>query len=155
MEDKGLGPAFSGPLYLVLLFSAIVVSYSLSQQRDFSHSNFTPPQVIGISDVNASDTLQVIDIKAGVLNQKVFGCVNGRFNFWGEITSNGAGTILYNWEGDRASMSVPLIFETAETKYISTDWQVYGAGKRQLKLHVFSPNNISSPQIPFELECKV
>ncbi len=155
MEDKGLGPAFSGPLYLVLLFSAIVVSYSLSQQRDFSHSNFTPPQVIGISEVNTSDTLQVIDIKAGVLVQKVPGCIEGRFNFWGEITSNGPGTILYNWEADLASMSVPLTFETAETKHVSTDWQVYGEGKRQLKLHVFSPNNISSPQIPFELECKV
>ena len=154
MEGEGLGPAFRGPLYLVLIASFTAISLSFFFQNDFSRYEFTPPEVIGISDVEASDTLHIVKVDAGVLNQKVTGCIKGQFNFWGEITSDGGGTILYNWEGDRASMSTPLTFDTAETKRVETFWQVFGVGKRQVKLHVFSPNNISSPYFSFELECK-
>lgn len=155
MGNRGLGPAFSGPLYLVLLFSTIAISYFLVSFKGYNYYDLTPPQVIGVSDVNASDTLHVTNVAAGVWNQKVSGCAIGQFGLWGEITSNGPGVVLYNWEGmDGASESIPLTFDTAETKYVDTSWQVYGAGTREVKLHVSSPNNIASTEIPFELECK-
>ncbi|MDP1710066.1 MAG: hypothetical protein Q8L28_00395 [bacterium] len=154
-SEERLDPSIRGPLYFVLLVSTILVSYFLGRYQNFNYPEITSPQVIGVSDVSASDTFQITKVTAKVDSPREFGCLYKQFNFWGEITSNGPGTASYEWEGEsNSSMAVLLTFDTAETKYISTGWQVYKPGKRWVRLHVYSPNNIASSEVSFELECR-
>lgn len=74
------------------------------------------------------------------------------FNFTGKITSNAAGTATYRWERSDGvfSSAASLTFAAAETKTMTTSWQV-PCGTYWMKLHITAPNDISSDQVSFKL----
>lgn len=152
------GPTIArGPLYFVLLFSAVVVSYFIGKSQVPYQPQSPSEKVFGVSTVSAAPSaFEVTNVEAIVDSPQKFGCIYGQFNFTGKITSSGPGLVTYTWEGNDNSLTTPIVlaFENSETKEVTTSWQVYGAGPRWIKLHVYSPNEVSSEQIPFELTCR-
>lgn len=152
--ERRAGPAITG-LYLVLLISSILISYFIGKSQVFSNPLSSTPKVFGISDVDASDSFQVTDVSATTDSPLEYGCFYKQFNFGGKITTNGPGSVTYKWESSNNSFVSPIVltFDSAGTKYVSTDWQVYGPGARWIKLHVYGPNDVTSSEVPFELKC--
>lgn len=79
------------------------------------------------------------------------------FNFSGTITTNLAGTVNFKWErSDGASgISQSLVFDSAGSKTVTTSWQLSNdePPTKWEKLHVLSPNDISSNEATFTLNC--
>jgi len=81
------------------------------------------------------------------------------FNFSGTITTNGAGTVTYQW--DRSDHPTPPIqtitFSGAGSQTVTTSWS-YGTGSGTTdnsweKLHVLTPNVVISNQADVQLKC--
>ena len=155
MDEGGLGPAAFGPLYAVLVASFLIVTFFIGKYQISNYYNrSSSPQVIGVSDAVASGGVRVLAAAVKPEFQKENGCFYKQFKFTGEITADGPGIVLYEWEGEEnASMSVPLTFDGKGTKEVSTSWQVYGGGVRTINLHVYGANEVISPKVTFELEC--
>ncbi len=77
------------------------------------------------------------------------------FDFSGQITANGAGTVTYRWlRSDGATApEQTLDFDSAGTKTVDTSWSLSAEGNHWQRLQILSPNNITSNQAEFALEC--
>jgi hypothetical protein len=71
------------------------------------------------------------------------------------ITVNGPGTVTYRWErSDGNSEPMETVnFASAGSQTVNSLWQVNSSGSYWVRVHVFSPNEISSNQASFTLTC--
>ncbi|HLY28246.1 MAG TPA: hypothetical protein VKQ72_18005 [Aggregatilineales bacterium] len=84
------------------------------------------------------------------------GCPTGTrtYNFSGNITANGAGTVTYKWErsdGASSSSLSTLIFGGPGTQNVPSgeSWQLGASGTFWERIHVISPNSLYSNQATF------
>jgi Tol biopolymer transport system component len=98
------------------------------------------PAVFAVTGVNAS---------VNPNNSAV--CPSDKFTFTGQITSNAAGTVTYRWErSDGAHGPDQTInFGGPGSQTVTTQWQLGAGGTFWEKVHVTSPNDISSNQATF------
>lgn len=79
------------------------------------------------------------------------------FNFTANITTNAAGTVTYKWErSDGATGATEnLVFDSAQTKTVETTWNIENDEPPQKweRVHILTPNDISSNQATFTLNC--
>lgn len=77
------------------------------------------------------------------------------FNFSATITTNAAGTVTYKWErSDGATGSTQSeSFAAAESKTVTTTWAIGAAGTHWERVHVLTPNDLTSNQATFTLTC--
>lgn len=79
------------------------------------------------------------------------------FNFTANITTNAAGSVTYKWErSDGASGTTEtLVFTGAQTKTVETTWSIGNdePPSKWEKVHILTPNDISSNQATFTLNC--
>jgi hypothetical protein len=69
----------------------------------------------------------------------------GAFHIIANITTNGAGKVTYKWvrsdgAADTASHA-PLVFTSAGTQAVSTDWSVSASGAHWIDLYIDAPNH--------------
>ena len=76
------------------------------------------------------------------------------FNFAGQITTNGAGTVTYVWERDGTSgPNQNLVFAAASTQQVTDAWNTSAAGTHGDRVRIVSPNALFSNQPTFTLSC--
>lgn len=152
MEGEALDHSLLSPLFIFFLIGAVVASYLFGRFQ--SVNQFIIQSKVESATVE-SDKFQVTNIKAEVNPKNINSCLYGTFHLKGFLTSNKGGVATYKWEGSENSTLSPttITFEKAETKQIETDWQVFGPGERNVKLHILQPNNISSSELKFNLSC--
>jgi len=78
-----------------------------------------------------------------------------RFTFTGTITTDGPGIVTYQWErSDGVSSPVEILDAPAAGDHtVSATWDLSAAGTHWELLHVLMPNDISSGQAEFTLNC--
>ena len=86
------------------------------------------------------------------------------FLFSGAITTNGPGTVTYNWEFSdyNKTATQTLTFTSAGTQSISTDWNLGKDGKTPggnpykgwARITIVQPNNQVFPRVPFNFTCQ-
>jgi hypothetical protein len=86
------------------------------------------------------------------------------FQFTGSISTNGPGTVIYNWEfsDNSKTNNQTLTFKSAETQTISTDWNLGTGGKTPgsnpykgwARVTIVQPNNQVFTRTSFNFECK-
>jgi hypothetical protein len=71
------------------------------------------------------------------------GC--GNFQIEADITTNGAGTVTYNWvcsDGATDNASHPdLVFNSAGTKSVTTSWATNASGDKWMDIYIDQPNH--------------
>lgn len=77
------------------------------------------------------------------------------FDATGTITANGAGTVNYRWDKSDGTFgsTQSVVFNGAETKTVTSNWNLSSAGDRWFKLHVLTPMDKVSDQANFTLSC--
>lgn len=69
----------------------------------------------------------------------------GNFQITANITTNGAGTVTYNWvrsDGATDTENHPdLIFDSAGTKSVSTTWSTTASGDKWMDIYIDKPNH--------------
>ncbi len=80
------------------------------------------------------------------------------FTFSGNITANGAGTATYRWERSDSvyGSTQPITFTGPETKVVTSTWSIGAPGfvyNEWEKVHVLSPNDLTSNLATFSLTC--
>ena len=114
-----------------------------SNQATFTNSCGTTPVVVTATTASVSPSTYS-------------GACPGTFNFSGNITTNGAGTVTYRWErSDGATAPTQtLTFNAAGTQpAAATSWQLGATGAFWERVHVLTPNDISSNQATFTNSC--
>lgn len=131
----------------------MVSSYLFGRFQNASQAFLPEARVQGAS--TTSEEFQVSDIKLRAEPNKGTGCLYNTFHLTGLVTGAGKGVATYKWEGSKNSTLSPIILEFGEagTKIVETDWQVFGAGTQTVKLHILSPNDISSPETTLKPTC--
>lgn len=78
-----------------------------------------------------------------------------KFNFTGVIVANAAGTATYQWErSDGASTPIKtVVFDAAGSKTVTDTWMMATGGTHWEKVHVLTPNDISSNKAIFIMVC--
>jgi hypothetical protein len=88
---------------------------------------------------------------------KYYSCSPTTFNFSTTITTNAAGTVSYQWLRSDGSTGATksLVFDAAGSKTTTASWASVPADNytRWMKLHVLTPNDISSNQASFTISC--
>ncbi len=71
------------------------------------------------------------------------------------ITVNGAGTVSYRWEDSEGGIKPTenIYFSSAGSQSVGTWWPIGLSGTFWVRLHVLSPNDTSSNQASFTLNC--
>ncbi|HEX7364673.1 MAG TPA: hypothetical protein VF366_05865 [Dehalococcoidia bacterium] len=71
------------------------------------------------------------------------------------ITVNGAGTVSYRWEDSEGGIKPTenIYFSSAGSQSVGTWWPIGLSGTFWIRLHVLSPNDTSSNQASFTLNC--
>ncbi len=77
------------------------------------------------------------------------------FVFSSIITTNGPGTIRYQWErsDSTASPAQTLAFASAGTQAVTTQWNLGASTTGWARLHILSPNDLTSNNAAFTLAC--
>lgn len=93
-----------------------------------------------------------VDIKVGgsgafavtSVNLSVSGAC-GNFEIKADITTNGAGTVTYNWvrsDGATDNATHPdLVFDSAGTKSVTTSWATDASGAKWMDIYINKPNH--------------
>lgn len=78
-----------------------------------------------------------------------------QFNFTGFITTNGAGSVTYRWEGSDGSIGTTQtkIFNAPGTQSVTFPWKPTGSGAFWQRLRVLTPNDAVSNQAEFTQTC--
>lgn len=98
---------------------------------------------------------EVTAVQASVAPSNFVGTCPKEFNFSAQITVNGAGTVVYRWErSDNASSSEESVnFSSSGTKTVNTSWSLSSDGTYWQRLHIISPNDMTSNQATLTLDC--
>ena len=77
------------------------------------------------------------------------------FNFSGVITANGAGNVTYKWERSDGAQgpTESVTFTGAASQSVSTTWNLSNPGTKWERLHILTPNDLTSNQATFTLSC--
>ncbi len=98
---------------------------------------------------------EVTELQVSVSPTSHTGSCPQEFNFTGQITVIGTGTVTYVWErSDGADVSEEsLVFDSPGTKTVNTSWSLSADGERWRRLRILSPNEVTSNQATFSLDC--
>lgn len=102
------------------------------------------------------EDLAVTSVTASVSPATFSGPCPHTINFSGQIAANGPGEVTYRWERSNGNMGPikSVTFDTAGTKTVtSANWELTQSGTYWAKLHVLTPNAMSSTQAKFTLNC--
>jgi len=106
----------------------------------------------------ACQSAQISAVTLSLDNPASYVCGMNNFTFSGSITATKPGTVEYRWERSDGAVSATqkLEFKSAETQKLSYTWSLGGNFDGYLRLHVLSPNDItSSPAIvSFKQSCQ-
>jgi len=104
--------------------------------------------------ISCSNTSLVTGVVVSVDPNSYTGVCPKAINFWATITANGPGTITYQWErSDGAIAPVQSItFPSTGAQMVSTTW-TRGGGTGWQRLHILTPNDVTSNQIDFTVNC--
>jgi len=77
------------------------------------------------------------------------------FTFHAAITANGPGTVTYRWERSDGGYSEPqsVTFSEANVKTVTSQWELSASSSGWHRIHVLTPNNISSDPVHYTLNC--
>lgn len=105
-----------------------------------------------------STPFQVTSVVASVSPPTFQGTCPYTFNFTAAITTNGAGTVEYQWRRDDLSAPVKqsLVFASAGTQNVQTTWSLGAPDKNYTlweRVEILSPNALISNQATFSLYC--
>ncbi len=80
---------------------------------------------------------------------------NNTFGSIGVISTNGAGTVTYQWERSDGTVlpAQTLTFTQAETRNVNTTWNPTGTASGWMRLRILSPNSFVSNQITVAAQC--
>lgn len=81
-----------------------------------------------------------------------------RFTFTGQITTNGAGTVDFQWERSDGATIAPqtLSFGSAGTQTVTATWDISSGVHTNLwmRIQILSPNSMTSNQATFSVTCQ-
>ena len=99
---------------------------------------------------------EVTNIQISVDPTSYTGICSKDFTFSAQITVIGSGTVTYKWErSDGADVAEETIdFASPGTQSVNTTWSIGGDGTYWQQLHVLSPNDVTSDQASFTVDCK-
>ncbi len=97
----------------------------------------------------------VSDVQASVAPTSFTGACAKQFDFTGQITANGVGTVTYRWERSDGvnGPDETVDFDGPGTKAVNTSWSLSTSGTHWQQLHVLAPNDVTSNQASFTLNC--
>ena len=110
------------------------------------------------SFTNSCGGFAVTATTASVSPSTYGGACPGTFNFLADITTNGAGSVTYRWERSDGvtGPTQTLTFNAAGTQpAAAASWQLDGNGAFWERVHVLTPNDISSNQATFTNSCGI
>lgn len=98
----------------------------------------------------------VTDVQASVDPPSFSGSCPAEFQFTGKITTNEAGTVTYRWErSDGATGPDETVdFGGAGTQEVYTTWTLSAEGTHWQRLHILAPNDTTSGNAEFTLDCE-
>ena|GEM_PF-2602777 len=105
-------------------------------------------------ELNCGGGLLVTGLVVGVDKFPYTGPCPKTINFWGTISTNGPGTVIYRWERSDGSATTPetLTYTAAGSKTVTNTW-ILGEGTAWQRLHVLPPDEMTSSQVDFTLTC--
>jgi hypothetical protein len=149
--DNGIGPVSSSGTMLVTLSSS--TNLTLTAYNSYGTVYQTLP--ITVSGVPLPPTFAVTSVTANASPPFYSGPCPYQFNFSGIITVNGPGTVTYQWERSDGTSdpAQTATFSSAGSQIVTTYWYLGAIGTGWYRLHILSPNNTTSNQAFFVLNC--
>lgn len=147
--DHGVGTVGSSGITVVYPTSSI--NYTLTATNSFGWSSETAS--IYISGTQPS--FSVISVAASANPPSFSGTCPTNIYSEAVITVNGPGTVTYRWEDSEGGYKPTenVYFSSAGSQSVNTSWPVGKSGTFWVRLHVLSPNDTSSNQASFTLNC--
>jgi uncharacterized protein YraI len=98
----------------------------------------------------------VSDITLSVNPSASVGACPKVFQFTAQVTANQSGNVTYQWERSDGVTSAQqnLNFASASTQIANTNWSLSLEGNHWARLHILSPNDMTSNQAAFSLQCE-
>jgi len=103
----------------------------------------------------SNDRPIITDVSLSVTPTRANTCPT-TFNFTGEITVDAPTTVTYRWERSDGATAPDgsLTFDEPGSKTITGQWRLGAAGTHWRRLHVLTPEAVSSEQASFTLRCR-
>jgi hypothetical protein len=99
---------------------------------------------------------EVTNVQVSASPTSYTGVCPKQFDFTGQITVQGSGTVTYRWErsdgvtGDEQTID----FAGPGTQAVNTNWSLSASGTHWQRLRVTAPNEVTSNEATFTLTCK-
>jgi hypothetical protein len=147
--NNGVGTvASAGSMSLVPIATT---SFTLTATN--SAGNATQSITITVAGTPSYEVIRVLS--TGVPASGTYPCpFNVVFSF--EIKTNGPCVVTYYIEKSDGTIgpSKSMLFETMDTKFLTSTWTVFSSGTYWEKLHVTSPNTMSVSSSPVTITCE-
>ncbi len=118
------------------------------------------PTLIPTNTPTPTSTPSVSNVAVALLSVSPYGgACPGNFLFSGTITTSGATTVTYRWERTDGTTvpSLPnvytIVFSNASTQNVTDSWNSAPTGTWGERIHILSPNDLSSNQPTFTNNC--
>jgi hypothetical protein len=146
--DHGIGTV--GPSGVTPVFPTTSTNYTLTATNSTGWSNKSTTVL-----VSGMPSFTVTGVTASVNPPFVSAPCPTDIYSEAVITVNGAGTVTYRWEDCEGGIKSTenAYFSSAGSQSVSTWWPVGKSGTFWVRLHVLSPNDTSSNQASFTLNC--
>jgi hypothetical protein len=105
--------------------------------------------------VFATSSFTVTGVTASANPSSFSGSCPATANFFATITASGPGTVNYRWERSdgTAGSTESVIFAGAGPQIVSTSWPLSTSGTYWERIHIYTPNEMTSNQASFTLNC--
>ena len=150
--DNGVGPvADHGTLVVSPPYSVV---YTLTASNAYGYITQTLPILVSGGGPPPA-TFAVTNVTAFASPPSYTGPCPYQFNFSGTITTNGAGSVTYQWERSDGTSDAPqtVSFASAGSIVVTTYWFLGGGGTDWERIRILSPNSMVSNEAFFTLNC--
>jgi len=145
-----------GPLTVMETWPVTVAGDYAELLHVFSPNNVTAtPLVTKVDCVKPTAVFKINAVKASANPQTYTGTCPASITVNGVISLQGSGNVTYRWERSDGSMSATLnaVAPPSGTLVVNTLEQPTASGGFWDVLHVLTPNDVSSAQAPFAVNC--
>jgi hypothetical protein len=131
----------------------------LSPENALDLLDVYPSPPLPTSTPTPASSFQVTSVVVVVRPDEFKGTCPKQFDFFAEVTTNGAGTVdwIWTWSDGATGPSGSLLFGAAGTQALNTSWMLGGQGQNYNnywgQLKITSPNALLSNQAVFDLSC--
>jgi hypothetical protein len=149
--DNGIGPVASHGTLVVSPPSTVV--YTLTAANGYGY--VTQTLLVQVAGSPSPPSFAVTGVTASVSQPSFSGPCPYQFNFSAIITTNGSGTVTYQWErSDGASSSPQTVYFGSASSVVVTDYWFLGASYGGWeRVRILSPNSMQSNEAVFNLNC--